>query len=189
MRFAMTPPRSVDSAAVGSPSLALTEIKSFGGIRLTLRTKLPFDEVLARFRVQVGNVSVPEIVRLATESPDEHTFAKEIEARYVGKSGFMLFAEINHGGWIARFGIQRRALRLIFGNPLIAIKMIREEISAGLFVPVELLLVDAPDGGTTLTYVQPSSLIAIDHDNSALRTAAEALDAKVSALMAAIFED
>jgi hypothetical protein len=67
--------------------------------------------------------------------------------------------------------------------------MIREDISAGLFVPVELLLVDAPDGGTTLTYVQPSSLIAIDHDNSALRTAAEALDAKVSALMAAIFED
>jgi hypothetical protein len=67
--------------------------------------------------------------------------------------------------------------------------MIREDISAGLFVPVELLLVDAPDGGTTLTYVQPSSLIAIDHDNSALRTAAKALDAKVAALTAAIFED
>jgi hypothetical protein len=137
MRFAMTPPRSVGSAAVGSPSLALTEIKSFGGIRLTLRTKLPFDQVLARFRAQVSNASVPEIVRLATESPDEHTFAKEIEARYVGKSDFMLFAEINHGGWIARFGIQQRALRLIFGNPLIAITMIREEITAGLFVPVE----------------------------------------------------
>ena len=101
----------------------------------------------------------------------------------------MLFAEINHGGWIARFGIQRRALRLIFGNPLMAITMIREDISAGLFVPVELLLVDAPDRSTTLKYVQPSSLIAINHDNSALRTAAEALDAKVSALMTAIFED
>jgi uncharacterized protein (DUF302 family) len=189
MRFAMTPPRSVGSAALGSPSLALTEIKSFGGIRLTLRAKLPFDEVLARFRAQVSNASVPEIVRLATESPDEHTFAKEIETRYVGKSGFMLFAEINHGGWIARFGIRRRALRLIFGNPLIAITMIREDITAGLFVPVELLLVDAPDGGTTLIYLQPSSLVAIDHDSFALRTAAEALDAKVSALMAAIFED
>jgi uncharacterized protein (DUF302 family) len=167
---------------------AFTETKAFGGMRLTLRTKLPFDEVLARFRAQVGNAAVPEIVRLAAESPDEHTFAKEIDARYVGKSGFMLFAEIDHGGWIARFGIQRRALRLIFGNPLFAITMIREDISAGLFVPVELLLVDAPDGGAALTYVQPSSLIAIDHDSSALRTAAEALDAKVSALMAAIFE-
>jgi uncharacterized protein (DUF302 family) len=167
---------------------AFTETKTFSGMRLTLRTKLPFDEVLARFRAQVGNAAVPEIVRLAAESPDEHAFAREIEARYVGKSGFMLFAQIDHGGWIARFGIQRRALRLIFGNPLIAITMIREDISAGLFVPVELLLVDAPDGGTALTYVQPSSLIAIDHDSAALRTAAEALDAKVSALMAAIFE-
>jgi hypothetical protein len=35
----------------------------------------------------------------------------------------------------------------------------------------------------------PPRLIAIDHDNSALRTAAEALDAKVSALIAANFED
>ena len=63
----MTPPRSVGSAVIGSPPLGLTEIKSFGGIRLTLRTELPFDEVLARFRAQVGNASVPEIVRLATE--------------------------------------------------------------------------------------------------------------------------
>ena len=185
----MTSQHSQGFAVEGAKSSALTETKTFGGMRLTLRTKVPFEEVLARFRAQVGNATVPDIVRLAAESPDEHTYAKEIAARYVGNSGFMLFAEINHGGWIARFGIQRRVLRLIFGNPLIAITMIREDISAGLFVPVELLLVDAPDGGTTLTYVQPSTLIAIDQDNSALRTAAEALDAKVSALMAAIIEN
>jgi uncharacterized protein (DUF302 family) len=189
MGFAMASQHSQVFAVEGATLSALNETKAFGGVRVTLSTKRPFDEVLARFRAQVGNASVPEIVRLAAESPDEHTYAEEIEARYVGKSGFMLFAEINHGGWIARFGIHRRVLRLIFGNPLIAITMIREDISAGLFVPVELLLVDAPDGGTTLTYVQPSSLIAIDDNNSALRTAAEALDAKVSALMAAIFEN
>jgi hypothetical protein len=36
--------------------------------------------------------------------------------------------------------------------------MIREDTLAGLFVPVEMLLVGAPDGGTTLTYV--SNLLA-----------------------------
>jgi hypothetical protein len=46
--------------------------------------------------------------------------SREIEKQFVGKSGFMLFSEIDHGGWIARFGIHRRVLRLIFGNPLIA---------------------------------------------------------------------
>jgi uncharacterized protein (DUF302 family) len=167
---------------------ALTEITTFRGVRLTLRSKLPFDEVLTRFSAQVGRAAVSEIMRLAAESPDEETFAKEIESRYVGRSGFILFAEIDHGGWIARFGIKRRVLRLIFGNPLIAITMIREDTSAGLFVPVEMLLVGAPDGGTTLTYVQPSSLIAIDDDNSVFRAAAEALDAKVSTLMTAVLE-
>ena len=171
----MTSQHSQGFAVEGAKSSPLTEARTFSGMRLTLRTKVPFEEVLARFRAQVGNANVPDILRLAAECPNEHTYAKEIEARYVGKSGFMLFAEINHGGWIARFGIQRRVLRLIFGNPLIAITMIREDISAGLFVPVELLLVDAPDGGTALTYIQPSTLIAIDHDNAALRTAAEAL--------------
>jgi hypothetical protein len=137
---------------------ALTEIATFCGVQLTLRSKLPFDEALTRFSAQVGSAAVSEIVRVAAESPDEETFANEIEARYVGTSGFMLFAEIDHGGWIARFGIKPRVLRLIFGNLLIAITMIRDDTLAGLFVPVEMLLVGAPDGGTTLTYV--SNLLA-----------------------------
>jgi uncharacterized protein (DUF302 family) len=167
----------------------LTESKAFSGVRKVVRATLPFDEVLARFRAQVGNASIPDIIRLTTDTPDEQAYSREIERQFVGKSGFMLFSEINHGGWIARFGIHRRVLRLIFGNPLIAITMIREDISAGLFVPVELLLVDEFNKGTTLTYVQPSSLIAIDPENAALRAAARALDAKVEALVASIVED
>ncbi|MDH6229768.1 uncharacterized protein (DUF302 family) [Mesorhizobium soli] len=167
---------------------AHTETKTFSGTRLVSKTDLPFDEDLRRFHAQVGHTDIPTLARLAVETPDEQAYAREIEARFVGKSGFMLFSEIDHGGWIARFGIRRHAIRLIYGNPLIAITMIREDISAGLFVPVEMLVVDAPDGGTTLTYVQPSSLIAIDRENSALRSAAEALDAKVAALVAAILD-
>ncbi len=161
---------------------------TFRGIRLCFEGSLPFDEVLSRFRAQVGIAKASEIVRLA-ETLDEHAFANEIEARFAGKSGFMLFSEIDHGGWIACYGIQRRAVRLIFGNPVIAITMLREDMSAGLFVPVEMLLIDAPEGGTTLTYVQPSSLIAVNGKNETLDAAAKALDAKVSALVASILDD
>ena len=167
---------------------AFPEAKPFSGTRLVFETGLPFDEVLRRFHAQVGHADMPTLARLAVETPDEQAYAREIGARFVGKSGFMLFSEIDHGGWIARFGIRRQAIRLIFGNPLIAITMIREDLLAGLFVPVEMLVVDAPDGGSKLTYVQPSSLIAIDWENSALRTAAEALDAKVAALVTAILD-
>jgi uncharacterized protein (DUF302 family) len=79
----------------------------------------------------------------------------EVTRRYVGRSGFMLFAEIDHGGWLPVFGIRRRTVRVILGNPLIAVTM-----TAGLFAPVELLITEHEDGrGTNVVYVRPSSLI------------------------------
>ena len=78
--------------------------------------------------------------------------------------------------WIGRFGIKRKLVRWIFGNPVGAITMLRHDLSAGLFVPVELLLMEQVDGqGSVVIYVRPSSLIATGK-NSDLRAAAKALD-------------
>jgi len=49
-------------------------------------------------------------------------------------------------------------------------------------VPIELLFNESPDGGCAVTYVVPSSLIAID-DNAPLLAAAKRLDDKLEALM------
>ena len=85
---------------------------------------------------------------------------------------------------LSKFGISRRSVRWILGNPLIAITMIRHDISAGLFAPVELLLTEAEDGqGTTVTYVRPSTLMAIEQ-NPPLLDAARVLDEKCDALVA-----
>jgi hypothetical protein len=64
----------------------------------------------------------------------------------------------------------------------LAVTMIRHDPSAGLFVPIELLFNETPDGGCAVTYVVPSSLIAID-DNASLLAAAKRLDDKLEALM------
>jgi uncharacterized protein (DUF302 family) len=110
--------------------------------------------------------------------------SRKLKSCFVGKSGFMLFQEIDHGGWLPRFGINRRAVRWILGNPLIAITMIRHDITAGLFVPVEVLVTEKESGlGTTITYVRPSSLMVIE-ENPPLREAAKALDEKFDALIA-----
>jgi hypothetical protein len=58
--------------------------------------------------------------------------------------------------------------------------MLRHDVTAGLFAPVELLLVDEGDG-SSLTYVKPSSLMVIEN-NPELLAAAEELDAKLAAL-------
>ena len=60
--------------------------------------------------------------------------------------------------------------------------MLCHDITAGLFVPVQLLPDDrADDVGARLVYLRPSSLIAIE--NPGLLAAAKALDAKFEALV------
>jgi hypothetical protein len=61
--------------------------------------------------------------------------------------------------------------------------MLRHDYTAGLFVPPDLLLAVSGDGaGCNITYVLPSSLIAVE-ENPQLRAAALALDAKIEALV------
>jgi len=66
--------------------------------------------------------------------------------------------------------------RIILGNPLIAVTMLKHDISAGLYVPVELLAQEKEDGGTDLVYTTPSHLIANENADckiTELREAAE----------------
>jgi uncharacterized protein (DUF302 family) len=159
-------------------------VYDFAGKRIEIKSALPFDEVMNRLREQTGKSSVPQINQVASQSHSPEEFDAEITRRFVGPSGFMLFAEIEHSGWIALYGIHRRVLRIILGNPLFAITMMREDISAGLFAPVEMLLVE--DGeGSTLYYVQPSSLM-LTVENEPLLKAALALDTKFEGLVARI---
>jgi uncharacterized protein (DUF302 family) len=158
--------------------------KPFNGIRTVVSTSVGFDEVCSRLRNQMGTATVQEIVALARTPITQADYIRQVNERFVGESGFMLFAEIDHGSWLPIFDIQRRTVRWILGNPLIAVTMIRHDITAGLFAPVELLITEAENGqGTIVTYVRPSSQMAID-DNPPLLEAAIALDVKFDRLVA-----
>ena len=58
-------------------------------------------------------------------------------------------------------------------------------MTAGLFAPVEMLLVDEGEARSSLTYVKSSSLMVIEQ-NSELLSAAKELDAKLAALAAKV---
>jgi uncharacterized protein (DUF302 family) len=162
---------------------ASVENREFTGIRVQVETVVSLDDVIVRLRGLMGQTTIPDVVRLAKELSSEEEYVREVSKRFVGESGFMLFSEIDHGTWIERFGIKRRVLRWILGNPLIAITMIRHDIAAALLVPVEILISERPGGqGATVIYVRPSSLMAIG-DNQDLLTAAQELDAKLNSLI------
>ena len=151
----------------------------FTGVRLRFESDKSFDEVLSALLLDVGDKPLL-INEVADNSESWDSYRKEIES-HVGPSGFSLFTAIDHGAWIKKVGIQRKVLRLIIGNPTIAITMLRHDLTAGLFAPVELILVEEDDGRCSLTYVRPSSLMVIEK-NDALLDAAKQLDSKLQAL-------
>ncbi len=156
----------------------MTEIR-FDGVRVRHDSARSYDELLAALLADIGERPIP-INDVATATDGWRSYQERVET-YVGPSGFMLFGLIDHGAWITKAGIDRRVMRVILGNPLIAITMLRHDVTAGLFAPVELLLVDEGEGRSSLTYVKPSSLMVIE-PNPELLSAAEKLDAKLAAL-------
>lgn len=151
----------------------------FDGVRVRYDSAKSYDELVAALLADVGDQPVP-IDDIAWARDSWEFYAEEVQP-HVGPSGFMLFTLFNHGGWIKKAGIDRKVLRAIIGNPLIAITMLRHDVTAGLFAPVELLLVEEDNGHSSLLYVKPSSLMVVEH-NPALRAAAEELDTKLAAL-------
>ena len=168
--------------------MAKVETRAFDGVRVVVHTSRAYDDVLVRLRRLTGATFFGEVVALAEEPITEAEFTQEID-RLVGKIGFMLFAEIDHGSWLPKCGINQRTVRWIIGNPLYAITMICHDITAGLFAPVELLVTENIDRvGTKFTYVRPSSLMVIE-DNPPLLAAAQALDGKLLELVAKATND
>lgn len=158
----------------------------FDGVRLRYASTKSFDALVDAVLADVGRDPVP-IDDIGKLYPDWESYEHEVQS-HVGPHGFMLFGSLNHGGWIAKTGIHRKVLRLIIGNPLIAITMIRHDVTAGLFAPVELLVTEEENGTSALTYVVPSSLMVVEPDPPLL-SAAQALDAKLAALAADVTAD
>lgn len=150
----------------------------FDGVRVRYDSTKGYDDLRAALLADIGEQPVP-INDIATSTGDWESYRQRVES-HVGPGGFMLFGVVDHGAWITKAGIERKALRVILGNPLIAITMLRHDVTAGLFAPVELLLLEE-DNGSSLTYVKPSSLMVVE-PNPELLGAAEKLDAKLAAL-------
>lgn len=150
----------------------------FDGVRVRYDSAKSYDELVTALLADIGVQPVP-IDAMATSTGDWRTYQERVES-HVGPSGFMLFGTVDHGAWITKVGIERKALRVILGNPLIAITMLRHDVTAGLFAPVELLVTDNGTG-SSVTYVKPSSLMVVE-PNLELLSAAEKLDAKLAAL-------
>lgn len=167
-------------------SAAVSRETRFDGVRVRFDSAKTYDEVVDALLADIGERPVP-ISDFAAATDSWDLYRERVES-HIGPSGFMLFGFVNHGAWLPKAGIDRKALRVILGNPLIAITMLRHDVTAGLFAPVEMLLVDEGEGRSSLSYVKPSSLMVIE-PNPELLSAAGHLDAKLAALATKVTSD
>ncbi len=143
-----------------SPATPLTNIplpphitsEPYSGVRLTATTTTPYAAILARFHTLVPTINLASLLNISDRATFESTVSSQI-----GPHGFALFFNVDHTNWIqfypddssANGPNHGRALtRFIFGNPLITITMIREDVEAGLHAPIEMLLVETESGGS-----------------------------------------
>jgi uncharacterized protein (DUF302 family) len=160
----------------------MPKVRSFSGRRVRHETARSFDEVLATLWTAVGDATRGELGAAVRDCGTQESFARRMQ-EVAGDSGFMLFFEMDHGAWLKTFGVRRKIVRWVFGNPIIAYTMLRHDVAAGLFAPIEFVLIENESGhGSTLTYDLPSSLMVID-DNPPLLEAAKALDRKLVELV------
>ncbi len=96
-----------------------------------------------------------------------------------GEEGLMLFTIREHGKLLNILGTPKKARQYVLGNPLIAIRMTRLDIRAGLYAPLRMFVYEAEDHSTQVEYDQPSSLFG-QFNNPEITAIAQSLDIKLA---------
>ena len=161
-------------------------IQPFEAKRVQYESTRSYDEVLQNFQQLVDTTDHSAVVQGFSESVRTREDYEKVVRSQLGESGFMLFFSIDHGKWLKVLGVQRRVMRLIFGNPLIAITMMQHDVNAGLFAPVEMLVVENESKeGSTVIYDLPSAQMKVER-NPAMLEAAQELDRKLETLVSRV---
>jgi uncharacterized protein (DUF302 family) len=139
-----------------------------------------FNEVVAAFEAAVGSIEKKGFQAEVDATQGTADF-EALMRSHEGSSGFMRFMTTDHGRWLAHIGLHFKAKMYTIGNPLIARTMIKQDIGAGLNVPIRLMIYEDSQGKACLGYDLPSSLMSRLRNEEVI-AAARKLDEKLVAL-------
>jgi uncharacterized protein (DUF302 family) len=77
-----------------------------------------------------------------------------------------IFGSRDHGALLAIAGLKRQAIQYDIGNPLTASLMTRHKLSAALYAPIRVLLLEGAEGGVAFEYDRPVSTFGQFGDES-----------------------
>jgi uncharacterized protein (DUF302 family) len=157
-------------------------IRRFEIERFSLISSKPFEIVVAALKAAVGRLN---LVEFANASMGKGSFAEleNVVRRDLGKTGLMLFMELDHGAVLRKeTGLDTpKIVRFVIGNPLVMKEMAKHVPDAGSYAPVTVL-VDERTDGVHLSYDKMASFLAPYGNADALAVARD-LDSKVENLL------
>jgi uncharacterized protein (DUF302 family) len=159
------------------------KVRNFEVERFSATSSRPFDAVVAALEAGVGRLDLAEFSK-ASRSANAFSDLEKVINRDMGKTGLMLFLELDHGAVLRKeTGLDKpKMVRLVIGNPLVMKEMVKHVPDAGSYAPVTVLVDQRPDG-VHLSYDRVVSFLKPYGSTEALKVA-EDLDAKVEALLA-----
>jgi uncharacterized protein (DUF302 family) len=159
---------------------------TFVATHVQAKTGKAFAEVTKDFEGQLGKFDPTALQSLRPDAEHVDDVRSRIEAM-AGPSGFMLFGTIDHGTLLSVFAESRKAVQYVVGNPLIALQMTQQDVRAGLYAPLRVLVYEDEQGKTCLEYDQPSSVFGQFGDDR-ITSVANQLDRKMEELVRAAVE-
>ena len=153
--------------------------------RFSVTSSMPFEAVVAALKDAVARL---DLVEFAKASKHAGTFAelKEVIDRNLGKTGLMLFMELDHGAVLRKETelTKPKIVRLVIGNPLVMKEMAKHVPEAGSYAPVTVL-VDERGDDVRLSYDRMASLLAPYGNMDAIAVARD-LDSKIESLLQSV---
>ena len=151
--------------------------------RFSVISSKSFEDTVAALKAAVGQPDMAKFLP-AVEHAQTFTELEHAVQRSLGSSGLMIFMEMNSGAVLRKetgMGTPK-IIRFLIGNPLVMKEMAKHVPDAASYAPVTILVDERPDG-VHLSYDRMASFLAPYGNAEALKVA-QALDAKVEALLA-----
>src|SRR6201981_761098 len=95
--------------------------------RVTVTSHKSLQDVLSKVDAAVGHPNIEEFWKRVTAAKTNSEMESVVQSA-LGRSGFMEFVRFDHGGVVhkGQSGNNAKVFRLVIGNPLIMLQMVRD---------------------------------------------------------------
>jgi uncharacterized protein (DUF302 family) len=126
-------------------------------VRITINADVSFESFVNSFQMGLGRFDQAAFAALAGKPREAAAAIQGME----GDQGLMIFFTLDHGRALKMVGKDKKAIRFILGNPLVAIQMTKYDLRAGQYVPLTLIAYEDEENHVRIEYDQPSSLLYV----------------------------